>query len=68
MYPQVGCVLIGRIWLLMRKQPMPLSGQNWRAASKASAFSMQRRLNFARASDRFILPMEVAVVVTNLMG
>ena len=52
----------------MRKQPMPLSAQNRRAASKASAFSMQRRLNFARASDRFILPMEVAVVVTNLMG
>ena len=66
--PAVGCVLIGRIWLLMRKQPMSLSAQNWSEASRASAFARQRRLNFARASGRFILPMAVAVVVTNLIG
>ena len=60
--------MIGRIWLLMRKQPIPFVAQKWSEAIRASAFSRQRRLNFVRASHRFILPMAVAVVVTNLIG
>ena len=47
---------------------MPLSAQDRRAVSKASAFSMQSRLNFARASGRFIRPIAVAVVVGNLIS
>jgi hypothetical protein len=52
----------------MRKQPTPLLAQYRKAASKTLAFSKQRRLNFFSASGLGILLIEVAVVVTNLIG
>ncbi len=47
---------------------MPLSKQNSIAAKRASAFSTQRRLNFANASGRFTLPMAATVALTKSMG
>ena len=47
---------------------MPFSSQNFSEAIKASAFSKQSRLSFAKASGLGILAIEVAVVVPNLIG
>jgi hypothetical protein len=47
---------------------MPFSLQNWRANIKLSAFCMQRLSIFSNAFDLSIFPIDVAVVVRNLIG
>src|SRR6185295_13362771 len=67
-YPQFGCVFSGRIWLLMRKLPMPFALQYASAASRESAFARHREDRCESASLRDLRLIAAAVVVRNLIG
>ena len=56
------------LWLLTRKQPMPLAEQNRNASMSAVALAAQRSASFFWPSRRGNRLMAVAVVVRNLIG